>query len=111
MLPKLELAGRLFGEARQGWRLDDVRPAGTTTKSVVGATGETDQEILGLVARLERQRLLHHAHFSAFQPVAGTPMEGERPVPNPALSTALEWRKPWKGSCRRQGCKDFRLVP
>jgi len=33
------------------------------------------------VARLEGQRLLHHAHFSAFQPVAGTPMEGERATP------------------------------
>src|SRR5262249_49373205 len=33
-------------------------------------------EILGLVGRLERERVLHHAHFSAFQPVSGTPMEG-----------------------------------
>ena len=28
------------------------------------------------MAGLERQRLLHHAHFSAFQPVVGTPFEG-----------------------------------
>ena len=48
---------------------------------MVGASGEKDQEILGVVSRLEGQRLLHHAHFSAFQPVAGTPMEGERVVP------------------------------
>jgi predicted DNA-binding helix-hairpin-helix protein len=37
--------------------------------------------VLGLVARLERQRLLHHAHFSAFQPVAGTPFENLAPTP------------------------------
>ncbi len=81
ILPKLELAGRLLGERRREWRPSEVRPAGTTTQFVVGATGEKDREILGLVARLERQQLLHHAHFSAFQPVAGTPMEGERATP------------------------------
>src|SRR4030095_3528201 len=29
----------------------------------------------------ERQSLLHHAHFSAFQPVVGTPLEGHRATP------------------------------
>ena len=73
LLPKLELAGRLLGE-RGG-------TAGTTTQFVVGAAGERDREILGLVARLETGRLLHHAHFSAFQPVVGTPMEGLEATP------------------------------
>ena len=68
LLPKLELAGRLLRERGGG--------AGTTTQFVVGAAGERDREILGVVAGLERRRLLHHAHFSAFQPVVGTPMEG-----------------------------------
>jgi predicted DNA-binding helix-hairpin-helix protein len=81
ILPKLEMAGRLLWEAKRERSPDEVRPAGTTTQFVVGATGEADREILGLVARLERHQLLHHAHFSAFQPVAGTPMEGERAVP------------------------------
>lgn len=81
LLPKLELAGRLLRAARQEWRPGAVRPAGTTTQFVVGASGEKDREILGLVARMEREQLLHHAHFSAFQPVAGTPMEGERATP------------------------------
>ena len=74
LLPKLERAGRLLREARQ----DPTRTlpaAGATTQFVVGAAGERDREILSVVARLERERLLHHAHFSAFQPVAGTPME------------------------------------
>jgi len=73
LLPKLELAGRLLRE-RPG-------TAGATTQFVVGAAGERDREILGLVAGLERRRLLHHAHFSAFQPVVGTPMEGCEATP------------------------------
>jgi predicted DNA-binding helix-hairpin-helix protein len=72
LLPKLELAGRLLRERRA---------AGTTTQFMVGAAGERDREILGLVARLERDHSLHHAHFSAFQPVVGTPFEGMEPTP------------------------------
>jgi predicted DNA-binding helix-hairpin-helix protein len=79
LLPKLELAGRLYREAREE---DGPGPRGsTTTQFVVGAVGEKDQEVLRLVARLEGQRLLHHAHFSAFQPVVGTPFEGFAPTP------------------------------
>lgn len=78
LLPKIEQAGRLAGEsARAGGALR----SGTTTQFVVGAAGERDREILAVIDRLERQRLLHHAHFSAFQPVAGTPMEGLKPTP------------------------------
>ena len=81
LLPKLELAGRLVLERQ---RLESPARSGAigpTTQFVVGAAGEADREILGLVARLERQRLLHHAHFSAFQPVVGTPLEGQRATP------------------------------
>ena len=73
LLPKLELAGRLLRDRRQR--------GSTTTQFVVGPSGEKDREILRLVARLEQEQLLHHAHFSAFQPVVGTPMEGEKPTP------------------------------
>jgi predicted DNA-binding helix-hairpin-helix protein len=79
LLPKLELAGRLYREAREEG--GPARRGSTTTQFVVGAVGEKDQEVLRLVARLERQRLLHHAHFSAFQPVAGTPFEDLAPTP------------------------------
>ena len=79
LLPKLEMAGRLYREAREE---GGPGPRGsTTTQFVVGAVGEKDQEVLRLVARLEGQRLLHHAHFSAFQPVAGTPFEDRAPTP------------------------------
>jgi len=86
LLPKLEHAGRLLREARQDPRRA-ATVAGATTQFVVGAAGERDEEILGIVARLERERLLHHAHFSAFQPVAGTPMEHL-----PATPAAREFR-------------------
>jgi predicted DNA-binding helix-hairpin-helix protein len=82
LLPKLELAGRLSREARLDGRARDAAPAGTTTQFVVGAQGETDRQILDLVSRLEGGGLLHHAHFSAFQPVVGTPMQGLPPVPS-----------------------------
>ncbi|MBI1846148.1 MAG: hypothetical protein HYR86_04135 [Candidatus Rokubacteria bacterium] len=81
LLPKLMLAGRLARDSREQRRRDGMPTAGTTTQFVVGAAGERDRETLGLVARLERERMLHHAHFSAFQPVAGTPMEGAPGTP------------------------------
>src|SRR3984893_7909293 len=84
--PTLMLAGRLSREARLEGR-PGIAAAGTTTQFVVGAQGERDREILGVVGSLERQGLLHHAHFSAFQPVEGTPMEGLPPTP-----AAREWR-------------------
>jgi len=80
LLPKLERAGRLLREARRDPQRS-LPAAGVTTQFVVGASGEGDREILSLVARLEGDRLLHHAHFSAFQPVAGTPMEGAPATP------------------------------
>lgn len=81
LLPKLERAGELMLARRREGRTDEPRPAGVTTQFVVGAAGESDREILGLVARLERAGRLHHAHFSAFQPVEGTPMESRPATP------------------------------
>ncbi|HEX3175370.1 MAG TPA: radical SAM protein [Methylomirabilota bacterium] len=73
LLPKLELAATHLAARRR--EPGALPTAGTTTQFVVGAAGERDREILDVVASLERRRLLHHAHFSAFQPVAGTPLE------------------------------------
>jgi predicted DNA-binding helix-hairpin-helix protein len=80
LLPKLEYAGRLFRAARHEAGTGR-RQGSATTQFVVGAAGERDREILDVVARLEGDQLLHHAHFSAFQPVLGTPMEGLPPTP------------------------------
>src|SRR5207245_10196523 len=79
--PKLERGGRLSREARLEGRRELAAPSGTTTQFVVGSQGESDRDLLGLVGRLEGKGLLHHAHFSAFQPVAATPLEGLHPAP------------------------------
>ncbi len=85
LLPKLERAARQLALRRR--EPGALQTSGTTTQFVVGAAGERDREILDVVAGLERQRLLHHAHFSAFQPVAGTPLENL-----PATPAARELR-------------------
>ena len=79
LLPKLARAARQLARRRE--EPGALQTAGTTTQFVVGAAGERDREILDVVAGLERQRLLHHAHFSAFQPVAGTPLENRPATP------------------------------
>lgn len=79
LLPKLERAARQLALRRR--EPGALRTAGTTTQFVVGAAGERDREILDVVAGLERRRLLHHAHFSAFQPVTGTPLEHQPATP------------------------------
>jgi predicted DNA-binding helix-hairpin-helix protein len=49
--------------------------AGQTTQFVVGASGETDREILLTSTHLYRELRLARAYYSAFQPIAGTPLE------------------------------------
>jgi putative DNA modification/repair radical SAM protein len=58
-----------------------LAPAGQTTQFVVGAAGEPDQEILSTTARLYGELDLRRAYFSAFQPVRGTPLDGQEPTP------------------------------
>ncbi len=81
LLPRLTYAGQLAKNSRQGGGPERLAPAGVTTQFVVGAAGEQDREILKLVARLEGEGLLHHAHFSPFVPVTDTPLEGNPGVP------------------------------
>jgi predicted DNA-binding helix-hairpin-helix protein len=49
--------------------------AGTVTQFVVGAVGDTDQELLSLSHRLYRQVGLTRAYYSGFSPVVQTPFE------------------------------------
>ena len=49
--------------------------ARTVTQFVVGAVGDTDQELLSLSDRLYRQHGLTRAYYSGFSPVIQTPFE------------------------------------
>ena len=55
--------------------------SGMTMQFVVGATSDSDRTILGTVDRLSAGGGIHHAHFSAFRPIANTPLEGAPAAP------------------------------
>jgi predicted DNA-binding helix-hairpin-helix protein len=55
--------------------------AGMTVQFVVGATPDTDRTLIETVARLQVGGGIHHTHFSAFRPIADTPMEGVAAAP------------------------------
>lgn len=55
-------------------------PAGQTTQFMVGAAGESDAAILKTTSGLYHGIGLKRVYFSAFQPVAGTPLEGMSPA-------------------------------
>ena len=68
-----EREARAYGRPR-----DPLHPggvAGMTMQFVVGATPDTDRTLIDTVARLQSGGGIHHAHFSAFRPIADTPME------------------------------------
>ena len=66
-------------EARAAGRpVDPFHPggaSGVTMQFVVGATPDTDRTLIGTVAGLREGGGVHHPHFSAFRPIARTPME------------------------------------
>jgi len=61
--------------------------ASTVTQFVVGAVGDTDQELLSLSNRLYRQYGLTRAYYSGFSPVTQTPFENV-----PATDPLREYR-------------------
>jgi predicted DNA-binding helix-hairpin-helix protein len=52
----------------------------SSTQFVVGATGESDLEILNLVENLFKHVGLTRTYFEAFDPVPGTPLENHTPT-------------------------------
>jgi predicted DNA-binding helix-hairpin-helix protein len=48
--------------------------SGVTTQFVVGAAGESDRDILTTLFSLYRKKMLRRGYFSAYVPVAGTPL-------------------------------------
>ncbi|MEW6324746.1 MAG: putative DNA modification/repair radical SAM protein [Nitrospirota bacterium] len=55
--------------------------AGQITQFVVGAAGESDQDVLTTTSRLYEQVRLRRAYFSAFSPVPETPLDSLPPAP------------------------------
>jgi predicted DNA-binding helix-hairpin-helix protein len=76
-----DLAGDLIAPLRRAQALAAAagRRVSRTTQFVVGAAGESDQDILGTTARLYREVGLSRAYFSAFRPVPDTPLDGLPP--------------------------------
>jgi len=54
---------------------------GHTTQFVVGASGETDTEIVTAAGKLYGEYGLTRAYYSGFQPVPDTPLENQPPAP------------------------------
>jgi predicted DNA-binding helix-hairpin-helix protein len=73
----------LLGPLRRAHRIrrDLGRAVSMTTQFVVGAAGETDQEILASATGLYGELRLARAYYSAFQPIRDTPLENHPATP------------------------------
>jgi predicted DNA-binding helix-hairpin-helix protein len=79
LAPKKEFGRELFQLLQRAEEIRRLHPfeklARTVTQFVVGAVGDTDQELLALTERLYRQHGLTRAYYSGFSPVLQTPFE------------------------------------
>ncbi len=55
--------------------------SGMTTQFVVTPDGPDDRKLLQFTAGLYQKKLLHHAHYAAFRPIADTPMDAQPETP------------------------------
>ena len=78
------LVVRERAEQAHGKPRDPLHPGGAsgmTMQFVVGATPDTDRDLINTVTRLEAGGGVQHPHFSAFRPISDTPMEGVPATP------------------------------
>ena len=76
------LVGDILPRIREVARiLEDYPKKDQTTQVMVGASGETDREILRSSEYLYRKLKVRRVYYSAFYPVKGTPMEDLPPCP------------------------------
>ena len=87
LLPKLELAGACRGRRASTAARTWPRPRGRPRSSSWARKARRIATCSAWSSGSRRRGLLHHAHWSAFQPVAGTPMERV-----PAVPAAREFR-------------------
>lgn len=67
-------------EKRQAW-VAEAMPGHHTTQLVVGAAGESDAEILSCISRQYGRLAPARVYYSAFTPVAGTPLACREATP------------------------------
>ena len=68
----------------EGRPRDALHPGGTagmTMQFVVGATPDSDRDIMTRVTSLYRSGGIHHTQFSAFRPIRDTPLESVKAAP------------------------------
>lgn len=63
------------------WQRAGLLPSGIATQFVVGASGESDRELLDTTAWLYRSLELRRVYFGAFRPIPGTPLAENAPTP------------------------------
>jgi predicted DNA-binding helix-hairpin-helix protein len=63
------------------WQRAGLVPGGLATQFVVGASGESDRELILTTTWLYRELELRRVYFGAFRPVRGTPLEDQPPTP------------------------------
>lgn len=84
LAPKKEFLHELLGMLQLAEQIRREHPAQrlarTVTQFVVGAVGDTDQELLSLSERLYREASLARAYYSAFSPISQTPFEHLTPT-------------------------------
>ncbi|MBO0796036.1 MAG: radical SAM protein [Ktedonobacteraceae bacterium] len=79
LAPKKDFQRELLSVLKQAEEIRRQHPheklAGSVTQFVVGAAGDTDQELLTLSSLLYREMGLTRAYYSGFSPVVQTPFE------------------------------------
>lgn len=79
LAPKKDFAHELLSVLQLAEKIRRQHPyeklAGTVTQFVVGAVGDTDQELLSLSSYLYRKAGLTRAYYSGFHPIIQTPLE------------------------------------
>ncbi len=84
LAPKKDFQRELLSMLQLAEKIRRTHPyeklAGTVTQFVVGAVGDTDQELLSLSSRLYREMGLTRVYYSGFSPVAQTPFENLAPT-------------------------------
>jgi predicted DNA-binding helix-hairpin-helix protein len=81
--PERDWAGDLIARLAwaRDWQREGFLPSGLATQFVVGASGESDRELLLTTTWLYRELELRRVYFGAFRPARGTPLEDQPPTP------------------------------